>query len=183
MPESVLAWSSTKASRLTPSAELTTKNHILVHRSAENCGSDHQLTLSLTSTRLPPPTSRHGTVQDLLETLLVKQGHNVTVNKVNPGQRLRPDVEFILSGSRDSSPGYRVPWIMEPQERGSNIRLILGIDARSWGAFRFKARLAAIQGSLEIVCSHFHYGAPNPEDEEIPLLHVETTFPPYFNTI
>ncbi|KAK4013369.1 hypothetical protein OUZ56_025723 [Daphnia magna] len=44
-------------------------------------------------------TKRHNTIQDLLETLLVKQGHDVT-NKAIPGQRLRPDVEFQLSGSR-----------------------------------------------------------------------------------
>ncbi|KAK4045785.1 hypothetical protein OUZ56_033759 [Daphnia magna] len=52
--------------------------------------------------------------------------------------------------------------------RNEEIRSILGIDGRSWGAFRFKARLAAIQGSMEMVCAHFHYGATNPEDEENP---------------
>ncbi|KAI9555958.1 hypothetical protein GHT06_018507 [Daphnia sinensis] len=61
--------------------------------------------------------------------------------------------------------------------RNEDIRSILGIDGRNWGAFRFKARLAAIQGSMEIVCAHFHHGATNPEDENIPLLHVETSFP------
>ncbi|KAI9555956.1 hypothetical protein GHT06_018500 [Daphnia sinensis] len=45
-------------------------------------------------------TKRYNTVQDLLETLLVKQGLEVTVNKAIPGQRLRPDVEFLLSCSR-----------------------------------------------------------------------------------
>ncbi|KZS00116.1 Uncharacterized protein APZ42_003722, partial [Daphnia magna] len=45
-------------------------------------------------------TKRHNTIQDLLESLLVKQGHDVTINNAILGQRLRPDVEFQLSGSR-----------------------------------------------------------------------------------
>ncbi|KZS00317.1 Uncharacterized protein APZ42_003413, partial [Daphnia magna] len=45
-------------------------------------------------------TKRHNTIQDLLESLLVKQGPEVTINNAIPGQRLRPDVEFQLSGSR-----------------------------------------------------------------------------------
>ncbi|KAI9550231.1 hypothetical protein GHT06_001520 [Daphnia sinensis] len=61
--------------------------------------------------------------------------------------------------------------------RNEDIRSILGIDGRTWGAFRFKARLAAIQGSMEMVRAHFHHGATNPEDENLPLLHVETPFP------
>ncbi|KAK4024770.1 hypothetical protein OUZ56_010249 [Daphnia magna] len=39
-----------------------------------------------------------------------------------------------------------------------------------------KARLAAIRGSMEMLCACFHYGVPNPEDEEYPLLLVDTPF-------
>ena len=45
-------------------------------------------------------TKRHNTTQDLLESLLVRQGDDVTVNKAIPGQPLRPDVESQLSGSQ-----------------------------------------------------------------------------------
>ncbi|KAK4045778.1 hypothetical protein OUZ56_033746 [Daphnia magna] len=61
--------------------------------------------------------------------------------------------------------------------RNDEIRSILGINGRSWGAFRFKARLAAIQGSMDMVCAHFHHGAPNPEAEDIPPFPVETPYP------
>ncbi|KZS00287.1 Uncharacterized protein APZ42_003472, partial [Daphnia magna] len=61
--------------------------------------------------------------------------------------------------------------------RNDEIRSILGINGRSWGAFRFKARLAAIHGSMEMVCAHFHHGAPNPEAEDIPPFPVETPYP------
>ncbi|KAI9550368.1 putative reverse transcriptase-2 [Daphnia sinensis] len=146
------------------------------------------------------------TLAHLLETLLVKQGHDVTVNKAIPGQRLRPDVEFLLSGSRvmvDVVVCYDQPGSMENayqrkiekysslgrilplvvgslgswNPRNEDIRSILGIDGRTWGAFRFKARLAAIQGSMEMVCAHFHHGATNPEDEDIPFSHVESPLP------
>ncbi|KAK4013394.1 hypothetical protein OUZ56_025932 [Daphnia magna] len=61
--------------------------------------------------------------------------------------------------------------------RTAEIRSILGINGRSWGAFRFKARLAAIQGSMDMVCAHFHHGAPNPEAEDISPFPVETPYP------
>ncbi|KAK4013385.1 hypothetical protein OUZ56_025914 [Daphnia magna] len=119
-------------------------------------------------------TKRHNTIKDLLGSLLVKQGHDVTINNAIPGQRIRPDVEFQLSGSRvmvDVVVCYDQPGSMENAyqrkydkysshgrilplvvgslgswyPRNDEIRSILGINGRSWGAFRFKARLAAIQ--------------------------------------
>ncbi|KAK4030993.1 hypothetical protein OUZ56_024423 [Daphnia magna] len=65
------------------------------------------------------------------------------------------------------------PWY----PRNDEIHSILGINGRSWGAFRFKVRLAAIQRSMDMVCHHFHHGAPNPEAEDIPPLPVETPYP------
>ena len=38
--------------------------------------------------------------------------------------------------------------------RNDDIRSLLGIDGRTWGLFRKKARLAAIQGSMAIVHDH-----------------------------
>ncbi|KAK4013959.1 hypothetical protein OUZ56_026507 [Daphnia magna] len=149
-------------------------------------------------------TKRHNTIQDLLESLLVKQGHDVTINNAITWQRLRTNVEFQLSGSRvmvDVVVCYDQPGSMENAyqriydkysshgrilplvvgslgswyPRNDEIRSILGI--RSWGAFRFKARLAAIQGSMDMVCAHFHHGAPNPEAEDKPPLPVVTPYP------
>jgi hypothetical protein len=45
-------------------------------------------------------TKRHDAILHLLEKLLRKHGLNPTINKEVPGQRLRPDVELMLSGSR-----------------------------------------------------------------------------------
>jgi hypothetical protein len=47
--------------------------------------------------------------------------------------------------------------------RNEDIRSLLGIDGRSWGLFRKKARLAAIQGSMEIL--HNHLGV---QESDIP---------------
>ncbi|KAK4024549.1 hypothetical protein OUZ56_009971 [Daphnia magna] len=134
------------------------------------------------------------------------RGHDVTINNAIPGKRLGPDVEFQLSGSRvmvDVVVCYDQPGSMENAyqrkydkysshgrilplvvgslgswyPRNDEIRSILGINGRSWGAFRFKARLTAIQGSMDMVCAHFHHGAPNPEAENIPPLPVETPYP------
>ncbi|KAK4013418.1 hypothetical protein OUZ56_025970 [Daphnia magna] len=65
--------------------------------------------------------------------------------------------------------------------RNDEIRSILGINGRPWGAFRFKVQLAAIQESMDMVCTHFHHGEPNPEDEDIPPLPVETPSPAEYN--
>ncbi|KAK4027849.1 hypothetical protein OUZ56_016990 [Daphnia magna] len=144
--------------------------------------------------------------QDLLESLLVKQGHDVTINNAIPGQSLRPDVEFQLSGSRVmvdvvvcydqpgslenayqrkydkySSHGRVLPLVVGSHgswyPRNDEIRSILGINGRSLDAFRFKARLAAIQRSIEMVCALFHHGATNPEAEEIPPAPIENPYP------
>ncbi len=45
-------------------------------------------------------TKRHDAILELLEKLLKKHGLAPTINKAVPGQRLRPDVELMLSGSR-----------------------------------------------------------------------------------
>ncbi|KAK4013360.1 hypothetical protein OUZ56_025650 [Daphnia magna] len=170
--------------------------------SCRRCGKENETgfhVLNHCEEGLQLATKRHNTIQDLLESLLVKQGHDVTINNAIPGQRLRPDVEFQLSGSRvmvDVVVCYDQPGSMENAyqrkydkysshgrilplvvgslgswyPRNDEIRSILGINGRSWGAFRFKARLAAIQGSMDMVCAHFHHhGAPNPEAEDIPL--------------
>jgi hypothetical protein len=63
--------------------------------------------------------------------------------------------------------------------KNEDIRSILGIDGRSWGAFRFRARTAAIQGSMDMVCAHFHYGATNPEAEDNQTYPVEDPYPVY----
>ncbi|KKZ05288.1 hypothetical protein YC68_23955, partial [Vibrio parahaemolyticus] len=177
--------------------------------SCRRCGKENETgfhVLNHCEEGLQLATKRHNTIQDLLESLLVKQGHDVTINNAIPGQRLRPDVEFQLSGSRvmvDVVVCYDQPGSMENAyqrkydkysshgrilplvvgslgswyPRNDEIRSILGINGRSWGAFRFKARLAAIQGSMDMVCAHFHHGAPNPEAEDIPPFPVETPYP------
>ncbi|KZS08308.1 Uncharacterized protein APZ42_027789 [Daphnia magna] len=130
----------------------------------------------------------------------------IRLHLLNCESMLRPDVEFPLSGSRvmvDVVVCYDQPGSMENAyqrkydkysshgrilplvvgslgswyPRNDEIRSILGINGRSWGAFRFKARLAAIQGSIEMMCAHFHHGAPNPEAEDIPPFPVETPYP------
>ncbi|KAI9555957.1 hypothetical protein GHT06_018502 [Daphnia sinensis] len=118
----------------------------------------------------------------------VKQGLEATVNKAILRQRLRPDVEFLLSGSRvmvDVVVCYDQPGSMENayqrkiekysslgrilplvfgslglwNPRNEDIRSILGIDGRTW------------------VCVHFHHGATNPEDEDIHFSHLESPLP------
>ncbi|KZS10066.1 Uncharacterized protein APZ42_025554 [Daphnia magna] len=131
----------------------------------------------------------------------VKQGQNLTINNAIPGQSLRPDVEFQLSGSRVivdvvvcydqpgrmdnayqrkydkySSHGRILPLLVGSlgswYPRNDEIHSILGINGRSWGY-----RLAGLQRSMEMVCAHFHHGATNPEAEEIPPVLVETPYP------
>ncbi|MFO0089667.1 MAG: RNA-directed DNA polymerase, partial [bacterium] len=133
-------------------------------------------------------TKRHDSILNLLEQLLRKHGLNPTINKEVPGQRLRPDVEFMLSGSRvlidvnvpyDNEGNLEIafnrkvtkymtlgnilPLILGSlgswHPRNDDISSLLGIDGRTWGAFRKKARLAAIQGSMAIV--HSHLGEPS----------------------
>jgi hypothetical protein len=141
-------------------------------------------------------TKRNTTIQDLLESLLVKQRHDVTVIKAIPGQRLRPDLELELSGSRvmvDVVVSFDHQGSIENAykqkfEKYSSLGRILPLvvgSLGSWysknddtsGAFRFKARTATIQRSMDMVCAHFHYGAQNPEAEEIPPFPVEDPYP------
>lgn len=70
---------------------------------------------------------RHNAIQDLLESLLVKQGHNVTINNAIPGQTLRQDVEFRLSGSRvmvDVGVCYDQPGSMENAYQQKTINIL-----------------------------------------------------------
>ena len=137
-------------------------------------------------------TKRHDSILNLLEQLLRKQGLTPTINKAIPGQRLRPDVEFMLSGSRvlidvnvpyDNEGNLEIAFNRKVTKymtlgnilplvvgslgswhpRNDEIRSLLGIDGRTWGVFRKKARLAAIQGSMVII--HNHLGEP---DQDIP---------------
>ncbi|KAK4045849.1 hypothetical protein OUZ56_033908 [Daphnia magna] len=106
--------------------------------SCRRCGKENETgfhVLNHCEEGLQLATKRHNTIQDLLESLLVKQGHDVTINIAFPGQRLRPDVEFQLSCSRGVwimptsgnminvlrmggfSPWLSGLWIMVPQER------------------------------------------------------------------
>jgi len=133
-------------------------------------------------------TKRHNAILHLLEQLLRKHGLNPTINKEVPGQRLRPDVELMLSGSRvlidvnvpyDNEGNLEIAFNRKVTKymtlgnilplivgslgswhpRNDDISSLLGIDGRTWGAFRKKARLAAIQGSMAIV--HSHLGEPS----------------------
>ena len=137
-------------------------------------------------------TKRHDAILSLLEKLLIRQGLNPTVNKCVPGQRLRPDIELLVSGSRvlidvnvpyDNEGNLEIAFNRKVNKymtlgnilplvvgslgswhpRNQDIPSLLGIDGRSWGAFRKKARLAAIQGSVSILQSHL--GGPNIDRE------------------
>jgi len=128
-------------------------------------------------------TERHDSILELLHKLLLKEGHAVTINRAIPGQRLRPDVEMSLNGSRlmaDVVVAYDNPVNLDtaynrkeekyrelgrilPLVVGSlgswlpsndNIRSLLGISGRSWSVFRRKARLMAIKGSMLVIRSH-----------------------------
>lgn len=128
-------------------------------------------------------TLRHNTILNHLTKLLVERGFTVNVDKHLPGSALRPDLEFQLSGSRvmiDVTVPFDSPGNLEsayqrkvakysdfgrtlPLVVGSlgswypgneDIRSTLGIDGRSWGAFRFRARTAAVQGSMRMVEAH-----------------------------
>jgi len=141
-------------------------------------------------------TQRHDSVLDLLVELLRRQGHQVTVNKAVPGNRLRPDIEFRLSGSQvfidvaisyDSHRNLELAWQRKVSKyealgtilplvvgslgswfpRNEEIRSLLGIDSRSWGAFRQKARVAAVKGSTVMIDKHLHGGGSGP-DRELP---------------
>ncbi|KAI9550058.1 hypothetical protein GHT06_001676 [Daphnia sinensis] len=113
--------------------------------SCRRCGKENETgyhVLNHCEEGLQLATKRHNTVQDLLETLLVKQGHDVTVNKAIPGQRLRPDVEFLLSGSRvmvDVVVCYDLPGSMENAyqkkiEKYSSLGRILPLVVGSLGS-------------------------------------------------
>jgi hypothetical protein len=141
-------------------------------------------------------TKRHDSVLNLLATLLRKKGHVVTVNRAPPGQRLRPDVELEISGSRvliDVAISYDIKENLEAaferkvskyrhlgntlplvlgslgswHPRNEDIRSLLAIDGPSWGSFRFQARVAAIQGSVFMISKHLGGGGLAAESEEL----------------
>ncbi|KAK4007827.1 hypothetical protein OUZ56_012979 [Daphnia magna] len=96
---------SAKASELCKDFTMVDIAHIAQEQdtSCRRCGKENETgfhVLNHCEEGLQLATKRHNTIQDLLESLLVKQGHDVTINIAFPGQRLRPDVEFQLSGSR-----------------------------------------------------------------------------------
>ena len=128
-------------------------------------------------------TRRHDDVLGLFHRLLTRKGLEATVNRAVPGQRLRPDVELLHAGARlmvDVAVSYDTPRSLEAafrrkvekyealgrtlplvvgslgswHPRNDEIRSLLNIDGRSWCAFRRRARIAAIQGSLNMVRSH-----------------------------
>lgn len=136
-------------------------------------------------------TKRHDSVLELLNNLLTRTGYAATINRAPAGQRLRPDVELQVSGSRlmiDVAVSYDLPENLEaaysrkvnkyqhlgrilPLVVGSlgswypsndDIRSLLAISGRSWGAFRKKARLAAIKGSMEMVREHLTHNSADP---------------------
>ena len=138
-------------------------------------------------------TARHDAILELLANLLTRRRFAATVNKAIPGQRLRPDVELQVSGSRlmiDVAVSYDIEENLEaaynrkvtkyqhlgrvlPLVVGSlgswyppndNIRSLLAIDGRSWATFRRKARVAAIQGSMSIIRDHLKI-KPQTEEE------------------
>ena len=128
-------------------------------------------------------TQRHDAVLELLFKLLTRKGYAATINRELPESRLRPDVELQVSGSRlmidvaisyDHSENLEAAYtrkVLKYQHLGQvqplivgslgswyslneDIRSLLAIDHRSWAAFRRKARLAAIKGSMEMVRKH-----------------------------
>ena len=139
-------------------------------------------------------TRRHDDVLGLLHRLLTRKGFEAAINKAVPGQRLRPDVELLHAGARlmvDVAVSYDTPRSLEAafnrkvdkyealgrtlplvvgslgswHPRNDEIRSLLNIDGRSWCAFRRKARIAAILGSLNMVRSHL---ASVPADDSGP---------------
>jgi len=139
-------------------------------------------------------TKRHDSVLTLLARLLQRKGLQVSVNRALPGQRLRPDIELDLSGSRvlidvavsyDTTPNLEAAFHRKVSKyealgrifplvvgslgawfpRNDDIKSILGIDGRSWSAFRQKARVAAVKGSTCIIASHLSGSDPGLEEQ------------------
>ena len=145
-------------------------------------------------------TRRHDDVLSLFHQLLTRKGHAARINKAVQGQSLRPDVEFSFAGTRlmvDVAVSYDTPHSLEAafrrkvekymvlgrilplvlgslgswHPRNDEIRSLLNIDGRSWGAFRRKARIAAMRGSMKIIRDHLAsvpavIPGPCPEDQE-----------------
>ena len=129
-------------------------------------------------------TKRHDSVQHLLVEALQKKRLDPTVNTAFPGSTLRPDIALTTNGSViliDVSVAYDSPECMTEQFRrkiskysvlqgttyplivgslgswlpsNDNIRAVLNIDGRSWGTFRRRARVAALQGSMKMIRNH-----------------------------
>lgn len=128
-------------------------------------------------------TRRHDSVLDLFYQLLLRKGYTANINRAMPGQRLRPDVEMSVNGSRlmvDVAVSYDTPENLDAAfnrkvgkyqsfgkilplvvgslgswyPRNNDIRSLLGIDGRSWNMFRKKARMLAFHGSLAVIRKH-----------------------------
>ena len=139
-------------------------------------------------------TSRHDAVLGLLHQLLTRKGLTASINRAVPGQSLRPDVELQFAGARlmlDVVVSYDTPSNMEAAfrrkvdkymtlgnilplvvgslgswyPRNDEIRSLLNISGRSWCAFKRKARIAAIQGSMLMIRSHMAFA---PADDRGP---------------
>ena len=169
-------------------------------KSCRRCGQDVENTFHVTNhcqNGLPLATKRHDSVLALLENLLIRKGFSTIVNRAPPGQRLRPDLETTLSGSRvmvDVAVSFDTPDCLLSAHtrkvekymtlgnilplvvgslgswypRNEEIRSFLGIDSRSWSIFKRKARLAAVAGSILMIKEHL---SPNlidqPEDNRV----------------
>ena len=155
-------------------------------RSCRRCGKSLEYGIHVINNcqaNLTRYTQRHDSVLELLNQLLLKEGHAATINRAIPGQRLRPDVELSVNGTRllvDVAVSYDTPENLDraytrksdqyqhlgrilPLVVGSlgswlpsndDIRSLLGISGRSWAVFRRKARLMAIKGSLSVIRAH-----------------------------
>ena len=139
-------------------------------------------------------TSRHDAVLGLLHQLLTRKGLTASINRAVPGQSLRPDVELQFAGARlmlDVVVSYDTPSNMEAAfrrkvdkymtlgnilplvvgslgswyPRNDEIRSLLNISGRSWCAFKRKARIAAIQGSMLMIRNHMAFA---PADDRGP---------------
>jgi len=137
-------------------------------------------------------TQRHNAIQGLLVELLKEKGFGLTVDEPLPNSLLRPDIRLYLNGQpvlidvtspHDEPPSLEAAYQIKVEKYANHgkilplvvgslgswwqpnneIRSLLSIDARSWNRFRQKSRLAAIQGSLDVIRAHL--AEPPPPDE------------------
>ncbi len=77
------------------------------------------------------------------------------------------EIAFNQKFNKNTTLGNILPFVVGSlgscHPGNQDIPFLLGIDGRSWGVFRKKARLAAIKGSVSILQSHL--GGPNVDTE------------------